>query len=165
MKATCKPDNFWDLFFSLDRVSLCSPGCLGTYSIDQAQTHRDSTVAASRVPSVPPLLSKICLFIYWDRVSLCSFIDWLIETGFLCVALAVLEEKKKKCFREKKMAIVTRSRTRGRWDGSAGKSTDCSSKGLEFKSQQPHDGSQPSIMRSDALFWSVWRQLQCTYIW
>jgi hypothetical protein len=32
---------------------------------------------------------------------------------------------------------------------------DCSSEGSEFKSQQPHGGSQPSIMRSDALFWSV----------
>nr|AAH31479.1 Als2 protein [Mus musculus] len=32
---------------------------------------------------------------------------------------------------------------------------DCSSEGLEFKSQQPHGGSQPPVMRSDALFWSV----------
>jgi hypothetical protein len=32
---------------------------------------------------------------------------------------------------------------------------DCSSKGLEFKSQQPHGGSQPSVTRSDSLFWSV----------
>jgi hypothetical protein len=32
------------------------------------------------------------------------------------------------------------------------KSADRSSEGHEFKSQQPHDGSQPSIMRSDALF-------------
>jgi hypothetical protein len=39
--------------------------------------------------------------------------------------------------------------------GSAVKSTDCSSEGPEFKSQQPHGGSQPSVMRSDALFWSV----------
>jgi hypothetical protein len=30
------------------------------------------------------------------------------------------------------------------------KSTDCSSEGPEFKSQQPHGGSQPSVMRSDA---------------
>jgi hypothetical protein len=44
------------------------------------------------------------------------------------------------------------------------RATDCSSKGPEFKSQQPHGGSQPSVTRSDALFWSVWRQLQCTYI-
>jgi hypothetical protein len=29
----------------------------------------------------------------------------------------------------------------------------------DFKSQQPHGGSQPSLMRSDALFWGVWRQL------
>jgi hypothetical protein len=34
-------------------------------------------------------------------------------------------------------------------DGSVGKSTDCSSEGPEFKSQQPHGGSQPSVMRSD----------------
>jgi hypothetical protein len=32
---------------------------------------------------------------------------------------------------------------------------DCSSKGPVFKSQQPHGGSQPSITRSDALFWCV----------
>jgi hypothetical protein len=37
---------------------------------------------------------------------------------------------------------------RGWRDGSAGKSTDCSSEGHEFKSQQPHGGSQPSIMKS-----------------
>jgi hypothetical protein len=36
-------------------------------------------------------------------------------------------------------------------DGSPGKSTDCSSKGPEFKSQQPHGGSQPPVMRSDTL--------------
>jgi hypothetical protein len=41
---------------------------------------------------------------------------------------------------------------------------DCSSEGPEFKSQQPHGGSQPSVTRSDSLFWCVWRQLQCTYI-
>jgi hypothetical protein len=44
---------------------------------------------------------------------------------------------------------------RGWRDGSVGKSTDCSSKGPEFKSQQPHGGSQPSVMRSDALFCCV----------
>ena len=49
-------------------------------------------------------------------------------------------------------------------DGSAGKSTDCSSRGPEFNSQQPHGGSQPSVMGADALFWCVWRQLQCTHI-
>jgi hypothetical protein len=42
-------------------------------------------------------------------------------------------------------AIVTKKLYGGGWrDGLAGKSTDCSSKGPEFKSQQPHGGSQPS---------------------
>jgi hypothetical protein len=49
-------------------------------------------------------------------------------------------------------------------DGSAGKSTDCSSESPKFKSQQPHGGSQPPVMRSDALFWCVRRQLQYTYV-
>jgi hypothetical protein len=40
-------------------------------------------------------------------------------------------------------------------DGSTVKSTNCSYEGPEFKSQQPHGGSQPSVMRSDALFWGV----------
>jgi hypothetical protein len=43
----------------------------------------------------------------------------------------------------------------GRRDGSVIKSTDCSSEGPEFKSQQPHGGLQPSVMRSDALFWCI----------
>jgi hypothetical protein len=33
--------------------------------------------------------------------------------------------------------------------------TGCSSRGPEFSSQQPHGGSQPSIMGSDVLFWQV----------
>ena len=40
-------------------------------------------------------------------------------------------------------------------DGSAVKSADCSSEGPEFKSQQPHGGSQPSVMRPGALFRDV----------
>jgi len=40
-----------------------------------------------------------------------------------------------------------------------------SSRGSEFNSQQPHGGSQPSVMGSSVLFWCVWRQLQwCTHI-
>ena len=33
----------------------------------------------------------------------------------------------------------------GELDGSVVKSTDCSSRGPEFNSQQPHGGSQPSV--------------------
>jgi hypothetical protein len=32
---------------------------------------------------------------------------------------------------------------------------DCSSEGPKFKSQQPHGGSQPPVMRSDDLFWCI----------
>jgi hypothetical protein len=39
--------------------------------------------------------------------------------------------------------------------GSVVKSTDCSSRGPEFNSQQSHGGSQPSVIGSDALFWCV----------
>jgi hypothetical protein len=37
-------------------------------------------------------------------------------------------------------------------DGSAVKSTNCSSRGPEFNSQQTHGDSQPSVMRSGVLF-------------
>ena len=32
---------------------------------------------------------------------------------------------------------------------------DCSSEGPKFKSQQPHGGSQPPVMRPDTLFWCL----------
>jgi hypothetical protein len=51
--------------------------------------------------------------------------------------------------------IVSKKIVWGWRDGSAGKSIDCTSAGPEFKSQQPYGGSQPPIMRSDALFWYV----------
>jgi hypothetical protein len=54
-----------------------------------------------------------------------------------------------------KNTIQIKDEIRGWRDGSAVKSTDCSSRGPEFKSQQPHGGSQPSVTRSGALFWSV----------
>ena len=44
---------------------------------------------------------------------------------------------------------------RGWRGGSVVKSTDCSSEGPEFKSQQPCGGSQPFVMKSDTLFWCV----------
>jgi hypothetical protein len=52
-----------------------------------------------------------------------------------------------------KINLFLNSEKKGWRDGSAAKSTDYSSEGPEFKSQQPHGGSQPSVMRSDALFW------------
>ena len=49
---------------------------------------------------------------------------------------------------------IVKEKLLGGWrDGSEVKSTDCSSRGPEFNSQQPHGGLQPSVMRSGALFW------------
>ena len=39
--------------------------------------------------------------------------------------------------------------------GSEVRSTDCFSRGPEFKSHQPHGGSKLPVMRPDALFWWV----------
>jgi hypothetical protein len=44
-----------------------------------------------------------------------------------------------------------RRKVQGWRDGSVVKSTECSSEGPEFNSQQPHDGSQPSVRGSDVL--------------
>jgi hypothetical protein len=44
---------------------------------------------------------------------------------------------------------------RGWRDGSAVKSTDCSSRVPKFNSQPPHSGSQPSVMGCSTLFWCV----------
>jgi hypothetical protein len=48
-------------------------------------------------------------------------------------------------------SIASKDTALGWRDGSEVKSTDCSSKGPEFKSQQPHGGSQPSVMRSSGV--------------
>ena len=55
----------------------------------------------------------------------------------------------------------------GDWrDGSAVKSTDCSSRGPEFNSQQSHGGSQPSVMGCDALVCSgVSQESNCVLIY
>ena len=65
-----------------------------------------------------------------------------------------LEKKKKK-----KKQNNNNNKTSFKWLDMAGaeyssavKSTDCSSRGPEFNSQQPHSGSQPSVMASDVLF-------------
>jgi hypothetical protein len=46
----------------------------------------------------------------------------------------------------------TNKTPKGWRDDSEVKSTDCSSRGSKFNSQQPHGVSQPSVMGSDALF-------------
>jgi hypothetical protein len=46
----------------------------------------------------------------------------------------------------KEKDLVSKYHIRGLRHGSVVKSTDCSSRGPEFKSQPPHGGSQPSVM-------------------
>jgi len=59
------------------------------------------------------------------------------------------------CVCECAEAFGDEKRMMGWRDGSMVKTTDCSSRGPEFNSQQPHGGSQLSVMRSDAFFWYV----------
>jgi hypothetical protein len=54
-----------------------------------------------------------------------------------------------------KYQLMLKKLEEGWQDGSAGKNTDCSSEGPEFKSHQPHGDSQQPVMRSDALFLCV----------
>ena len=49
-------------------------------------------------------------------------------------------------------SITLKTNILGWRGGSAVKSTDCSTGGPEFNSQQPHGDSQPTVMVSDALF-------------
>jgi hypothetical protein len=55
------------------------------------------------------------------------------------------------CFETSKLSADWRN-------GSAVKSIDCSSRGPEFNSQQPHGGSQPSVMGSYVYLWCVGRE-------
>jgi hypothetical protein len=48
-----------------------------------------------------------------------------------------------------------KNKTQGWRDASVVKSTDCSPRGPAFNSQQPHGGSHPYVMGSDAFFWHV----------
>jgi hypothetical protein len=63
----------------------------------------------------------------------------------VCIVLCQLDTAKDIC----KEGTAIKKMTPGWQDGSAGKSTDCSFEGPEFKSQQPQGGSQLPIMRSD----------------
>jgi hypothetical protein len=55
-------------------------------------------------------------------------------------------KRKKKCIKLRKTKVE-------RWLKI--KNTSCFSRGPEFNSQQPHGGSQPSVMGLDGLFWCV----------
>jgi len=98
-------------------------------------------------------------YLYFSRTWILlirQFKDWEVGSS-ICEALDLITKNRKNLDNWNPKTDDWR-------DGSAVKSTDCSSGGPEFNSQQSHGGSQPSVMWSDALFWCVWRQLQCIHI-
>jgi hypothetical protein len=96
---------------------------LDTHTHTHTHTHIAYFMLLACCPSVTALFSGLCVCLY-----------------VCCVALKTLNGK--------------RGVGGGDWrDGSMVKNTDCSSRSPEFNSQQPHGGSQSSVMGSDALFW------------
>ena len=78
---------FCFLFCFKDRVSLCSLGCLGIYSVDQAGLeHSDLPASASQVLGLKTriITSQLLLVIF-------CFLFCFFKMGFLRTALAVLE--------------------------------------------------------------------------
>jgi hypothetical protein len=79
-----------------DRISLCSPGCPGTHFVDQAGLKlRNLPASASQVlglKACTTIAQQPCQLFYCLFVCLvCLFLFLFFETGFLCIALAVLE--------------------------------------------------------------------------
>jgi hypothetical protein len=112
-----------------------------------------------RTPGVPVAPSDFCWFsgglavsaglchCCWFMFGIQTLLKW--TAGILTMEIGITHQ---------------RTTSKGWRDGSEVKSTDCSSTGPEFNSQQPHITSQPSVMGSDALSWCVWRQWQCIHI-
>jgi len=71
------------------------------------------------------------------------------QSAFLNISANIILLEMWKSFKKLRIFIL------GWRGGSVVKSTDCSSRGPEFNSQQPHGGLQPSVMGSNALFWCV----------
>ena len=85
---------------------------------------------------------SVCLFVCLFCFCYCFFKpDW---PGVFCHSEGKLPNTTslKNCISgAKKLAQCLRALAEGWRDGSVVKSTDCSSEGSEFKSQQPHGGS------------------------
>jgi len=90
----------------------------------------------------PELGSQVCNSSLGGLNTLC----WPLDTRQKCCIHRHIRK-------QDRHTLKTKQNKKQVWrDGSAVKSTDCSSRGPEFNSQQPHGGSQPSVMGSDALF-------------
>jgi hypothetical protein len=67
----------------------------------------------------------------------------------------LVSKKKKKKTKNKKKKTKNQKTKNEKLGRGTGDWRDCSSKGPEFKSQHSHGASQPSVMKSDTLFWGV----------
>ena len=150
---------------SRDRVSLCNLGSLLWLWI-----HRDQAASASQLLGFQACIWLGILFLELHK-SL-----WVNgkqhQSSFYVLVICDLQSSQKHVLIIKEQSMTTkipgaRAGDLTQWlrafatdwrDGSAAKSTDSSTRGPQFYSQQPHGGSQPSIMGSSALFWCVWRQ-------
>jgi hypothetical protein len=98
---------------------------------------------------------------FWKRRKRKEQGDLGASGGQLCVVGAPEGEErernkkylKRQCSRM--FSNLMKTTNPGWRDGSEVKSTECSSRRFQFNSQQPHGGSQPSVMGSNALFWCV----------
>ena len=98
------------------------------------------------------LSSKTLLAFYYSQIII------LIESHETDTQVLSVGQKQKP---PKKWRLRLLNDSSGWRDGSGVKSTDCcSSRGPEFNSQQPHGGSQPSAIGSDALLWCTWKSKQ-----
>jgi hypothetical protein len=112
-----------------DRVSLCSPGCPGTHFVDQAGLEFRNPPASAS----RVLGLKVCVTMPGLRLNFYRQSPWEWSQIYQIIWAG-------------EMAQLLRVLT-------------TLPRGPEFNSQQPHGGSQPSVMESDATFWCVWRQL------
>jgi hypothetical protein len=81
------------------------------------------------------------------RIS--EFEDSLVYKVSSRTARAIQRNPVSKNQKKKKPKTKNKTKTKNK------NKTDCFSRSPEFNSQQPHSGSQPSIMRYDALYWSI----------
>jgi hypothetical protein len=74
------------------RVSLYSPGCPGTHFVDQAGLElRNPSASASQVLGLKACVTTARHMLFVFVLFFWFFWVWFFETGFLYIALAVLE--------------------------------------------------------------------------
>jgi ABC-type bacteriocin/lantibiotic exporter with double-glycine peptidase domain len=92
-----------------------------------------------------PLLSLLSFTTFVTSGKLFSSLFNTFKTRLLIATSSRLSLKLKEKWCNK---TLSRAGEMAQWV----RAPDCSSEGPEFKSQQPHGGSQPSVTRSDPLF-------------